>query len=143
MLACALTRDYPIGVDVEHHRPIADLAQIAQRFFSREEVGDLMRVPEPARSAAFYDCWSRKEAFIKALGGGLSIPLDSFRVSLEPGRAALLEVRDAPGEAAAWTIRAFDPAAEFSGALAIRDRAPEVEVRHATAADILAELGSM
>jgi hypothetical protein len=62
-------------------------------------------------------------------------------VSLEPRRAALLDVRDAPGEAAAWTIRGFAPAAGFSGALAIRHPAPCVDVRHVSAAQIFADAG--
>ncbi|MEO6238550.1 MAG: 4'-phosphopantetheinyl transferase superfamily protein [Vicinamibacterales bacterium] len=141
ILGCAFTRHLAIGVDVEQHRPLADLAQIAQHFFSPAEVRDLMRVAEPARAAAFYDCWSRKEAFIKALGGGLSIPLDCFRVSLAPECAALLEVRDAPGEARAWTIQALRPAPGFSGALAIRHPSARVTVRHVGATDIFAAEG--
>ena len=100
-----------------------------------------MRFPETARVAAFYDCWSRKEAFIKALGGGLSIPLDSFRVSLAPRRAALLEVCGAPAEARAWAIHNFHPLAGFSGALAIRARSARVHLRRVSAKGIFVREG--
>ena len=140
LFACALASDRAIGVDVEQHRALPDLEPIARRFFSPAECRDLLAVPESTRTAAFYDCWSRKESFIKALGGGLSIALDSFRVSLSPERAALLEVRNDADEARAWTIRSFLPAAGFSGALAIRAPTARVQVRHASARGILAVL---
>ncbi len=138
LFACGFAPDRAIGVDVEQHRDSSDLAQIARRFFSPAECRDLMDVPAAARIAAFYDCWSRKESFIKALGGGLSIPLDSFRVSLTPERAALLEVRDDLAEARAWTIHSFRPGAGFSGALAIRAPHIEVVIHRATASRLLA-----
>ena len=138
IFACAVTRDRPLGIDVERSRRLPDYARLAQRFFSAAEYRDLMTLEESLRPAAFYACWSRKEAFIKALGGGLSIPLDSFRVSLTPGRtAALLEVRGEPAEAAAWTIRDFLPDAGYAGAIAIRDRSATVHLHHADAAAIL------
>src|SRR6516162_8389969 len=74
MLACAFANKRELGVDIERHRPIDDYAEVARRFFSAPEVEDLMSVEESGRQAAFYDCWVRKEAFIKALGGGLSVP---------------------------------------------------------------------
>jgi len=140
MLACAFARKRELGVDIERHRPIDDYAEIARRFFFAPEVEDLMRVEESGRQAAFYDCWVRKEAFIKALGGGLSVPLDSFRVSLAPGNAAaLLDVRDRPEEARSWTLAAFTPAPHFSGAVACRDPHVRLEFHSADIVDVFAQ----
>jgi 4'-phosphopantetheinyl transferase len=92
---------------------------------------------------AFFDCWARKEAFIKARGDGLSIPLDTFRVSLNPElRATTVEIRDEPDESCAWTIHPFSPASGFSGAIAIRERRADVYIRRATARDILGDTAS-
>ena len=119
--AYGVSVDGELGVDVEMHRPMPDMEPIARRFFSATEYEDLLRVPETERSAAFFDCWVRKEAYIKALGGGLSIPLDSFWVSLAPGQpAALLGVTDRSEEPREWLLEAFRPAPDYSGAVALR-----------------------
>lgn len=138
LLACAFARDCDIGVDVEYQTPHVDWAAISQRFFSPAEQRELLSLAEPSRAIAFYDGWVRKEAFVKAIGGGLSIPLDTFSVSLAPGRpAALLDVKDTPGEAGAWRLHAFSPAPQFSGAAALRDRQKPVHVHHADARNVL------
>jgi 4'-phosphopantetheinyl transferase len=86
----AVTRSTPVGVDVEQIRPISDMDQIAARFFSASERQDLDSLSGSERVDAFYRCWTRKESVIKAYGEGLSMPLDSFRVSLLPGEPARL-----------------------------------------------------
>jgi 4'-phosphopantetheinyl transferase len=71
-----------VGIDVEQHREMDDLAGIARRFFAPDEVDALEQLSPEDRQAAFFRCWSRKEAVVKAIGAGLSLPLDSFCVSL-------------------------------------------------------------
>jgi 4'-phosphopantetheinyl transferase len=95
----AVTRHREIGVDLEWIRDDLEVEQIACRFFSPREVAMLHELPEAMRNEAFFRCWTLKEAYIKALGKGLSLPLDRFTVSLAPGQAkALLEVEgDAEG----------------------------------------------
>ena len=80
-----------IGVDVERVKPDFATHEIARRFFSLSEVRDLTRLPAQKQAEAFFACWTRKEAYIKAKGQGLSIPLHRFRVSLNPEKPALLE----------------------------------------------------
>ncbi|HZG52707.1 MAG TPA: 4'-phosphopantetheinyl transferase superfamily protein, partial [Pyrinomonadaceae bacterium] len=81
----AFARGREVGIDIEHIR--ADFADddIAARFFSAREVSMLRALPARARTSAFFNCWTRKEAYIKARGEGLSHPLDQFDVSLTPG----------------------------------------------------------
>jgi 4'-phosphopantetheinyl transferase len=142
ILACAFARGAEVGIDIEFQRSGVEYERIAQRFFSPAEHRELMSVDEAMRGVAFYDCWVRKEAFVKALGGGFSIPLDSFQVSLAPGHAAaLLHVRDTPGEERAWTIHAFSPAPRFSGAVALRDRRKRVRVHRSDAREIFVAAG--
>src|SRR5258708_27232070 len=77
-----------IGIDVEQIHPLADLLDIAQRFFCPAETAELISLPANQREHAFFRCWTRKEAYIKALGEGLSMTLDYFQVTLPPGEAA-------------------------------------------------------
>ena len=107
-----------LGVDVEQHRDLPDRDEIAKRYFSRSEYCELMTVPERERAGAFYACWVRKEAFLKAKGGGLSIPLDSFQVSAAPDRPpAILSIDGGAREARRWSLHEFFPAAGYSGAV--------------------------
>ena len=124
---CALALDVEVGVDLEHVGRNVDLERIAARFFSPGEARTLLSLPETQRRRAFFACWTRKEAFIKAKGGGLSIPLRDFDVSLrrdEP--AALLRTAWDPDEAPRWRIRELTPAPDFLAAVAFEAMAPRL-----------------
>lgn len=93
----ALTRDKPVGIDVESTQRENDCEALAQRFFSPAEVAALMAVPPEHRRRAFFTCWTRKEALLKATGKGITIPLDSFDVEFWPAhRAAVSAIRFEP-----------------------------------------------
>jgi 4'-phosphopantetheinyl transferase len=112
----AATWNKKIGVDVERFRPEIELGRLANRFFSPGEVAELNKLPPEGKVAGFFNCWSRKEAYIKAQGLGLSLPLDSFDVSIkEP--ALLHATRPDPSEAARWTMRALDVAPGYAAAV--------------------------
>ena len=114
----AITRGREVGVDVEGHRPDFATAEIAERFFSLAERRALSALPVERRCDAFFACWTRKEAYIKARGLGLSLALDGFDVSLAPGEpAALLATRDDPSERDRWSLRALDLGPGFAGAV--------------------------
>jgi 4'-phosphopantetheinyl transferase len=115
----AITRRREIGVDLEYVRPQLAEEQIAERFFSRHEVEALRALPASIQPEAFFHCWTRKEAYIKARGEGLAVPLDSFDVSLAPGEPpALLSVRSDPREAARWSLETLSPGSGYVGAVA-------------------------
>lgn len=96
-LALLAISDGPeIGCDIEHIDPARARRDIAERFFSPQEFATLSALPEEQWVEGFFNCWTRKEAYIKALGIGLSYPLDSFTVSLAPGEKARL-IRGEPG----------------------------------------------
>lgn len=119
----AVTRGREVGVDVERVSARVSCEEIAGRFFSPREVEDLRALPPPLREAAFFNCWTRKEAYIKARGEGLSLPLDGFDVSLAPGEpAALLANRLDPEEVARWSLRELRPWPGFAAALAVEGR---------------------
>jgi 4'-phosphopantetheinyl transferase len=125
--AVAVTKGGPVGVDVEYLRPIADWRRVARRFFSESENAQLSTVGVNQRELAFYCCWTRKEAVIKATGEGLSAELDSFDVSLEPGQpAAVLRDRSDYRWSGPWQLRHFE-GEDFVGAIAIQS-ADSVEV---------------
>lgn len=117
---CAVTRQRQIGVDIEHIR--ADFAgeDIAERFFSAREINMLRTLPAQLREEAFFHGWTRKEAFIKAKGVGLSLPLDQFDVMLLPdGPAALERTYWDESEAARWSLRKLEVGAGYAAALAV------------------------
>lgn len=115
----SVARSRELGVDVELISSRVAEERIAERFFSPAEVAALRALPASARTAAFFRCWTCKEAYIKAKGGGLSIPLDSFDVSVTPGGpAALLGVRDDPLEAARWSLEELSTGSGYAAALA-------------------------
>jgi 4'-phosphopantetheinyl transferase len=119
----AVLRGQEIGVDVEALRPIADAAGISERFFSPRENAVFRSLPPEEQDRGFLNCWTRKEAFIKALGEGLSHPLDRFDVALVPGEPArLLSIDGAEAEGAAWLLEELHPAPGYVGALAVQGR---------------------
>lgn len=119
MALFAVTRDQSIGVDVERQDPRDIDDEVMQRFFSQGEIRAIKSLPLSDRKAAFFDCWTRKEAFIKAIGRGLSFPLDQFEVSVTARSARLISIRSDTEQAASWIIRDLRPAADYSGALAV------------------------
>ncbi len=120
----AIARESPVGIDVEYIHRLDDMAQMAARFFSSRENAVFQSLPEKEKPAGFFNCWTRKEAWLKACGDGLTRPLDQFDVTLKPGETAkLLDVRSAPAEAARWRLQAFQPAPNYVAALAIEGAA--------------------
>jgi 4'-phosphopantetheinyl transferase len=116
----AVTWGRQVGVDVERVDRTVRHEEIAERFFSAREREALRSLPAELRAEAFFAGWTRKEAYLKAHGGGLSVPLDSFDVSLGPGEPALLlAIRDAPGEAGRWSLAALDPEPGYAAAVAV------------------------
>lgn len=119
----AITREGAIGVDLEYVRHIPEAEQMAERFFSALERDVLRSLPPSQRQVAFFNCWTRKEAYIKAIGDGLLHPLDQFDVSLAPGEPArLLSV--AGQEDSHWFIQALTPAPGYVAAVAIEGPVP-------------------
>jgi 4'-phosphopantetheinyl transferase len=120
MALLAFTRDRDLGVDIEYMRPDVEFEQLAQHFFSPSECAVLLGVAPALRKETFYNCWTRKEAYIKAHGKGLSMPLDQFDVTLRPGEPArLLQCRENPAEVARWELQALMPGEHYAAALAV------------------------
>ena len=116
----AVTSQRRIGIDLEHVCSGGTNDQIAERFFSRSEVSELRSLSGQQRNRAFFDCWTRKESFTKALGSGLSTPLDQFEVSLKPGEpAALLKVSWDPEATSLWVLTNLHPGPNYAGALCV------------------------
>jgi 4'-phosphopantetheinyl transferase len=117
----AFTRRRDIGVDVEQVRRDFDLEAIARRFFSADEQKQLAAAPAEEKPEAFFRCWTRKEAYIKATGEGLSLPLSQFDVSLEVGeKNALLVTRPDGSEAGRWLLQEVPGGPGHVAALCVR-----------------------
>jgi 4'-phosphopantetheinyl transferase len=112
--------DREVGIDLEYIRRDFAIQEIARHFFSPREVSTLCALPARLQAQAFFNCWTRKEAYIKATGLGLALPLHQFDVSLSPGEPAeLLGSRENPQEASRWTLRELAPGDDYVAALAV------------------------
>lgn len=119
----AFTRRREVGVDVEELRENFDGLQLAEHYFSSREVAALHALPAQMHQLAFFTCWTRKESYIKAIGEGLSHPLNCFDVSLAPGEpAALLCHRHDPREISRWTLRELTPGHGYVAAMVVEGR---------------------
>jgi 4'-phosphopantetheinyl transferase len=119
----AVTRGLTVGVDIEWIK--ADFAggDIAERFFSATEVQTLRSLPASQQVEAFFSCWTRKEAYIKALGEGVSVPLDSFAVAFAPGvPAALLDAKVDPAEVERWSMYNIVVSEGYKAALVVEGK---------------------
>lgn len=118
VLAVAIGRE--VGLDVEHLRDNIEFAKLALRYFSPSEARTLDSLQGEELKRQFFRIWTAKEAYIKAIGKGLRIPLDQFDIQVGHDHSpALLETRHAPGEKHRWTFSSFDGGADYLGTLAI------------------------
>src|SRR5262245_49283262 len=117
----AFCAEEEVGIDVEWLHEIKSAEQIVRRMFCPEEVAEWFSLPAERRRRGFFDCWTRKEAFVKALGRGLEVPLDTFRVAFRPGQLPAVRWRkDRHHEQ--WSMFDVSPGEEYAAALAIRGR---------------------
>jgi 4'-phosphopantetheinyl transferase len=134
----ALAHGCAVGVDVETIETRVDRDAIARDNFSLAEHAAYAALPPGSRPVAFMNCWTRKEAFIKAIGEGLSYPLRSFDVSLAPGEdARLLRLDAGPGAAGDWALASFEPCPGYVGAVAVECRGSPFRINFARAGNDL------
>jgi 4'-phosphopantetheinyl transferase len=127
----AFARHRQVGVDVERIRPNTDAPELAERFFSRPEVQWLRSQPAGQHIPSFFTCWTAKEAYIKAQGEGLSLPLSSFGVLPRPSGSELrLEVYGDPEESQRWSMWQLELGPELRAALAVEGVGCKVRLGH-------------
>ncbi len=126
--AIAVSKDFEVGVDVQVWRSVRE--GLAERFFSQAEAAALQKLDVDDRKAAFFRCWTRKEAIIKALGEGLSRSLKSFEVSLEEtAQPAVISMAGIKNSRQSWSLFSFAPHTDVSGAVACKSCGQAVELR--------------
>jgi 4'-phosphopantetheinyl transferase len=114
------TRGRELGVDIEQVRADIAAVEIAKRYFSTKENAVLRALPKHLQVEAFFNCWTRKEAFIKAIGEGVSCRLDRFDVTLVPGEAGqILKSRLKDHPASRWSLISLDAGDDFKAALVV------------------------
>ena len=117
----ALTRSHAVGVDLERIRPVTYVREIADRFFTDRESAALALLPEAEQTTAFFNLWTRKEAWLKATGDGIAEALKRVEVSFLPAEpACILDIAGSPKGATEWTLMDLKPAEGFTGALAVQ-----------------------
>ena len=133
----AFTLHNEIGVDIEYVNTSVEFKDVASIFFAKGEIKKLFQLPEIEWSQAFFNCWTRKEAFIKAVGNGLSFPLSQFEVSLHPNEpTALLATHWNPQAINHWSLHSFSPAPNFVGAVAIHGQVDHLKYLNYTSENI-------
>ena len=117
----AIARATIVGADIEVQRHLPDLDALARSHFTPAELRDLNALPDARLHDGFFAAWTRKEAYVKALGAGLSVPLDSFEVALHPDQpAALRSIEGSETQARAWTLWAARPVHGTWASVAVR-----------------------
>ena len=110
---------HPVGIDIEYHRPLPHLKEIAHRFFAEPEWSYLETFDECEQTAWFYRIWTRKEAFIKGVGQGLSYPLGSFTVLDPSGKVDFLRRDDGTSpQKERWFLQDLEAPGGYSAAVA-------------------------
>jgi 4'-phosphopantetheinyl transferase len=120
-LAIAAVSGVECGIDIERVRPLSDFDELVARFFSPRESSSFQAAAPEDKASAFFNLWTRKEAWLKAIGEGIGYALDKVEVSFLPGEPPrLLALPNAAGPAARWSLTALEPAAGFVAAVAAR-----------------------
>ena len=128
ILLLVIGRTPYLGVDLERIRPVRRFDTIARRAFSDGERAAIEALPAELRQTAFYNCWTRKEACVKALGDGVWSAFGRWEVSVEPGEPPRVLVADGdPTAGPDWSLHHLEPAPGYVGALAVRGREWNVE----------------
>ena len=127
LMLCAVGRSRELGIDLEHLRDDIDFGDIAQRFFAPQEIATLRAVPTYMKKRAFFTCWVRKEAYIKACGQGLSLPLDKFTVPILDTEPMRLRSESAPLEK--WSLTPLSTEAGYVAALVAEGHPHILEVK--------------
>lgn len=123
----AVNINYELGVDIEWMHRKSNLLEIGERFFSKNEFAELKSLPAELQRHGFFNCWTRKESYIKARGRGLAIPLSKFEVSLKPGDPVYLKsTSHEPKAINEWTLYAFDPHTEYAAAMTINTKVTKI-----------------
>jgi 4'-phosphopantetheinyl transferase len=127
----ACTREQAIGVDIEYMRAFPDTQAIVNNFFSHQEQQAFSALPASKQTASFFAAWTRKEAYLKACGDGLSLPLSQFEVSMEPEQEArILAIGGSREKAAFWFLQEIVvPTPDYKAALVLKGRKPS-EIRY-------------
>jgi 4'-phosphopantetheinyl transferase len=128
----AVTRSRRVGIDVEYMQPQLEVESLAERFFSPDERAALRALLPAGRRRAFFDCWTRKEAYVKARGDGLSLALDQFTVSLTVGEARLVHTAVDSDEASRWWLHEIRAGAGYAACLAVEGHPSCVQFWRAT-----------
>ena len=138
MLLIGFTLNYDIGVDVEKMEEFPEADDVAKNFFSSYEYKSFSLLQSNERTEGFYNCWTRKEAFIKAIGSGLSYSLKEFDVTLAPGSdSKIIKIKNDKAEGENWSLFSLDLISNYKAAVAVRMKECRMKISKYTAQEIL------
>jgi 4'-phosphopantetheinyl transferase len=124
----AIAMNNVVGVDVEYQRGDIDLLSLAKRFFAKEEFEAIKSTKPIHRLSAFYRCWTRKESYIKAIGKGLSYPLDNFSVPIQKEIFGYeLRANESKSDHEKWYLYSLDMPRKYTGALVLQKKVDKIQ----------------
>ena len=122
--------DRPVGIDIEHVRPLQDADRFAEQFYSARETALINSLPGDDKWNAFYKLWTCKEAFLKAQGSGLTVPLNQVEIFLDGEEAArLISIGGDTEQAADWKLWIFNPLPGYQAAIAIQGFEGQIQIQ--------------
>jgi 4'-phosphopantetheinyl transferase len=120
LVIAGLARDVELGADVERLRDMPSAVELAERFFTKSEHSRLLALPEAVRSEAFLRCWTYKEAYLKAVGTGISEDLDGVEATVDPEeRPRLISIDSDRSRAQTWSLLTCEPCPGYAAAVAL------------------------
>lgn len=129
----AVTPEREIGIDIEYIRPLSQVEKLAERIFSEGEKAVFYTLPSHQQQEAFFNGWTRKEAYVKAIGDGLAQPLEQIEVSFKPGEPAKLRSIAGDSQAASqWSLQQLIPEVGYVAALAVEGHSGRISCWHWT-----------
>jgi 4'-phosphopantetheinyl transferase len=142
LVAFAFTSGCEIGVDIEEVHPLSDLEGVVANVFTPREIVELCRIDSSRQQEAFFATWTRKEAYVKALGDGLFIPPDSFRVTVcSSENKPRVYFDQGPETVNDWQLHSFHPAPGYLGTIAYRGLRRDMQISRVVEASILLSPG--
>ena len=122
------TNNYLIGVDIEHLGEVEDVVELAKRFFTHRECQLIANLSGKEQQKAFFQLWTAKEAYLKAIGTGLSDSLTDIELTFDGRNPKLHAIKGDVSDAGKWSMYHFAPAANYVSTIIVNTQIPKQKI---------------